>query len=119
MRAVTLMLLFTASGWADDAFGTWRLNSARSTFASDPRPTSITARIEPHAKGEVFTLDRLEADGRNTTFSTILYLDGQPREVDELRCSGTRSSRRLDSQTVEILGQCANGEWTRFVVRSS
>jgi len=51
------------------------MNAARSTLAGDIRPKSLTVRIEPHAKGEVFTLDRIEADGRSTSSSTILYLE--------------------------------------------
>jgi hypothetical protein len=113
------MLLLTVTGWADDAFGTWTMNPARSTVAPDSRPKSITIRIEPHAKGEVFTLDRIEADGRATTSSTILYLDGQPREFQDPECSGTQTSRRVDSQTVEILRSCTGGEWIRFVRRLS
>ena len=60
-------------------------------------------------------MDRIGGDGRITTSSTILYLDGKPRDFEELRCRGTQSSRRVDSQTVEILRKCASGEWTRFV----
>src|SRR5450631_4412043 len=119
MRTTALILLLTVSGWADDAFGTWTMNPARSALAPDPRPKSITIRIESHAKGEVFTLDRIEADGRATTSSTILYLDGQPREFQELGCSGTQSSRRVDSQTVEVLRKCAGGEWVRLGRRLS
>lgn len=48
---------------------------------------------------------------------TILYLDGTSRDFQDFGCSGTQSSRRVDSQTVEILRQCANGGWTRFVRR--
>ena len=83
----------------------------------DRRPKSITIRIEPHAKREVLTLDRIEADGRATTSSTILYFDGQPSEFQDLGCSGTQSSRRVDSQSVEILRTCASGGWTQFVRR--
>jgi hypothetical protein len=119
MRTTALILLLTVSGWADDAFGTWTMNPARSTVAPDPRRESITIRIESHAKGEVFTLDRIEADGRATTSSTILYLDGKSRDFQDPRCSGTQSSRRVDSQTVEILRTCASGGWIRFVRRSS
>jgi hypothetical protein len=113
------MLLLTAPAWADDAFGTWKVNSARSTIAPDTRPQSVTIRVESHAKGEVFTLDRIEADGRATTSSSILYLDGQPREFQDLGCSGTQSSHRVDSQTVEVLRKCASGEWVRLVRRLS
>lgn len=96
-------------GWAGDAFGTWTTNPARSTVVPDPRPKSITIRIESHPKGEIFTLDRMEADGRSTTVSTILYLDGTPQDYQDPRCSGTQSSRRVDGRTVEILRTCANG----------
>lgn len=113
------MLLLTAPAWADDASGTWKVNPARSTIAPDTRPQSVTIRVESHAKGEVFTLDRIEADGRATTSSTILYLDGQPREFQDPECSGTQTSRLVDSQTVEILRTCASGRWTRFVRRFS
>jgi hypothetical protein len=53
MRTTALILLLTVSGWADDAFGTWTMNPARSALAPDPRPKSIMIRIESHAKGEV------------------------------------------------------------------
>jgi hypothetical protein len=85
------------------------MNVARSTVGPNPHPKSIMIRIESHPKGEVFTLDRFEADGRSTTASTILYLDGRLRDFQESECSGTQSSRRVDSQTVEILRKCASG----------
>jgi len=119
MRAVVPFILLGAACWADVAFGIWKMNVTRSTFAGDTQPKSFTLRIEPHGKGEVFTLDRIEADGRTTTSSSILYLDGKERDYREPGCSGTQSSRRVDSQTVEILRKCASGEWTRFVRRSA
>jgi hypothetical protein len=67
----------------------------------------------------VFTLNRIDGNGRSTTSSTILYLDNKPREFQDFGCSGTQSSRRLDSQTVEILRTCVSGEWTRFIRRLS
>ena len=109
--------MFTATGDMI-AFGLWKVNPARSTGPRFFRE-SLTARFESHTKGEVFTLDRIDADGRSTTSSTILYLDGKPREFQGFGCSGTQSSRRLDSQTVEIVRTCASGEWTRFIRRLS
>ena len=108
MRTVPLLLLLAVACWAGDAFGTWKA-----------KLSSLTVRFEQHAKGEVFTLDRTDGDGRATTSSTILYLDGHPRDFQDLGCSGTQSSRRVDSRTVEILRQCGSGEWTRFVRRMS
>ena len=104
--------------WAGAAYGTWKLNFAQSTFAGGAQPRSFTIRIAPHAKGEVFTLDRVEADGRAISASTILYLDGTERDFSDNKCSGTQSSRRIDSQTTEILRNCGTGAWIRFVRRT-
>src|SRR5258708_37759881 len=114
MRAILLMLLLSTPNWAGDAFGIWKVNPIRST---DPYPESLTVQFEPHAKGEVFTLDRIDGDGRVTTASTILYLDGNPRDFQDPKCSGTQSSPRVDKRTVEVLRTCASGGWTRVVPR--
>jgi hypothetical protein len=117
MRAILLTLLLAVPSWAEGAFGFWKMNPGRSTFVPDAALRSLTVRIESHAKGEVFTLDKIERDGRATSDSTILYLDGNPRDFQDRGCSGTQSSHRLDSWTVEILRTCASGEWTRFIRR--
>jgi hypothetical protein len=121
MRIVPLLMLigaarFAAPIWAGDVFGVWKANLIRST---DHYPKSLVVRFEPHTRGEVFTLDRIDGDGRSTTSSTILYFDSNPRDFQGFGCSGTQSSRRLDSHTVEILRTCASGEWTRFIRRLS
>jgi hypothetical protein len=115
MRAILLMLLLTTASWADDQFGIWNLNRARSTPGGESPPKSFTVRIEPHAKGEVFTVDRVDADGRGTTSSTILYLDGKSRDFQDQDCSGTQLSRRVDKTTVEIVRNCNSGTRSRFV----
>ena len=118
MRVFLLSALLTAGCFAQ-TFGTWRLNADRTTFQGDTSPKSFILRIEPHAKGEVVTFERVEADGRTTSSSTILYLDEKPRDFQDIGCSGTQSSRRMDRRTVEILRKCGAGGWTRYVRRSS
>src|SRR5215813_7691633 len=71
MRIIVLVILVGAACWAAGAFGTWKMNGARSTFTGGPQPKSLSIRIEPHAKGEVFTVDRIEADGRATSKTEI------------------------------------------------
>jgi hypothetical protein len=95
------------------------MNPARSTFAGDTQPKGLTVRMEPHANGEVFTLDRIEADGRTTTLSTVLYLDNAPRRFEDFGCSGIQLSRRVDKQAVEILRQCDSGASIRLLRRST
>jgi hypothetical protein len=90
--------------------GTWRLDSTHSTFNKEIRPRSLSLRIEQHPKGEVLTFDRVERDGRVTSSSTVLYLDGASRDVEDFGCTGTQSSRRIDEQTVEMVRVCGNGE---------
>jgi hypothetical protein len=119
MRSVLTLMAIGAVCWANLAFGTWKMDAARSTFTGDTQPKSLTVRIEAHAKGEVFTVDRIEADGRATSSSTILYFDGSPRNFQDFACSGTQSSRRMDNQAVEILRNCENGAWIRLVRRSA
>lgn len=118
MRTTLMLLALSALCCANSALGTWKMDDTRSTFTGSPRPRSLTVRIEPHPKGEVFTLDRIEADGRATSSSTVLYFDGSPRDFQDFDCSGTQTSRRVDSQTVEILRKCGSGEWIRYIRRS-
>jgi len=119
MRTALLLMLFAAASWAGGAYGTWTLNATRSTFAGEIQPRSFTIRIEPHAKGEVLTVDRIEADGRVISSSILLYLDGTERDFSEGECSGTQSSRRIDSNTIEILRNCGAGAWTKLIRRTA
>jgi len=111
-----VLILVGVSSWASDAFGVWKLNSALSTRAGNEK--SVTLRIEPHNRGEVLTLDILAADGRASTSSTILYLDGKARDFQDSACSGTQSSRRVDSRTIEILRDCGGGRRVRLIRRT-
>ena len=119
MRSALLLMALGAAGWAGTAYGTWELEAAQSTFAGDTQPRSLTIRIQPHAKGEVFTMERIEADGRAISDSSILYLDGKERDFGDGECSGTQSSRRIDSQSIEILRNCGAAASTRFVRRTA
>lgn len=95
------------------------MNPARSTFSGGVQPKRFIIRIEPHQKGEVFTVEQTEPDGRNTSSSSILYLDGAPRAFQDFECSGTQASRRVDGMAVEILRRCGAGMWIKLVRRVS
>ena len=118
MRTVLLLIVFTAACWASSTFGTWKMDATRSTFTGGAQPKSFTLRIEPHSKGEVFTVEKVESDGRATSSSNILYFDGAPRDLQDFDCVGAQSSRRLDSRTVEIRRKCASGDGT-WLIRQS
>lgn len=118
MRAILLLALAGGAGWGGgDAVRVWKLSPGRSTFAADRQPRNLTLRIERHSRGEVFTVDRTEQDGRSTTDSTVLFLDGAPRDYQDPECRGTQSSQRVDNRTVEILRTCQAGGWIRLTLR--
>ena len=118
MRIILLLVLAGGAGWGrGDAVGVWKLSPGRSTFAADRQPRSLILRIESHPKGEIFTVDRTDQDGRSTTDSTVLFLDGKPRNYQDLDCNGTQSSQRIDNRTVEITRRCGTGAWMRFIRR--
>ena len=115
MRAPLLIMLAAAS-WGGDAFGVWKLNPARSTLAATEE--IVTVRIDPHAKGEVFTLEAVTSDGRASTSSTILYFDGKARDFEDSTCSGKQWSRHIDSRIVEIVRSCTGGGQARIIRRT-
>jgi hypothetical protein len=119
MRTIFLLTLIVTGNRAESAFGTWKVNTHRSIFTGVGAPKRLTVRIEPHAKGEVFTLDRVESDGRATSSSTILYFDSTPRDLQDFDCEGVQSSRRLDSRTIEIRRNCASSDGIWFVRQST
>ena len=111
-------VLFAAACYGQP-FGSWKLNAARSTFAGDIRPKSLTLRLEARAKGEVFTFERTGVTGQTTVSSVVLYFDGVARDFQEGECTGTQSSRRIDSETIEILRNCGGSASTRLVQRTA
>jgi hypothetical protein len=119
MRGFFLSMLFTTACCAGSMFGSWKMDVGRSKVTGSARPKSFTVRIQPHVNGEVFTLDRIESDGRTMSSSTVLHFDGVPREFEDFGCSGTQSSRRVDRQTMVILRVCAGGAWTWLIRQSA
>jgi hypothetical protein len=117
MRIVLLLVLAGGACWGDDALGIWKMNPRRSAFTAERAPRNFTLRIERHAQGEVFTVERTEQDGRSSSDSTILFFDGKPRDYQDLDCRGTQSSQRVDNRTVEILRTCEASAWMRVVRR--
>jgi hypothetical protein len=117
MTITPLLILLSTTAWAQNAFGTWGMNPARSVFIGDPHARAVTIRFEPHTKGEVFTWDAVRDNGQAETFSIILYFDGKVRDFQGLSCPGMgfQSSRRLDNRAIEISLNCQNGPKARIV----
>lgn len=112
IRAALLTLL-AATSWAGEAFGVWKLNSARSTLAGNQK--SVTLRTTHTRRGV-----QLGQGCRGSTRVDVQHdpvLRRQGRDFQDSTCAGTQSSRRADGGTVEILRQCAIGAQARFIRR--
>src|SRR5580658_36985 len=118
MQAAALIFLFSASAGAGAPLGIWIMNAARSTLAAHPRPKRLTIRIESRAKGEVFSLDRIEPGGRTTTPAPPSIWTASHAVPKTAGVRKPNRRRRVDSQTVETLRTCGPG-WIRFVRLSS
>src|SRR5262245_42327677 len=115
MKTIPLLLLFSASCWAQSASGVWNIDPTRSKFTGQPHLRILAVRFDSHPKGEVFTLDTVDGNGRAATNSVILYFDGKSRDFQDTSCTGTQSSRRLDNRTVEIVFNSGKGQPARFI----
>jgi hypothetical protein len=98
MRTILILTVCSTACCAGSLLGTWRIDRARSWFAVPDHPQSLTVRIEPHAKGRVFTLDRLEADGRTTVSATSCTSMAHPTTF---RISPVRARNRRGGRTNE------------------
>ena len=111
-----MLILLAATCWAGEAFGMWKLNPARSTLAGNEKSCDAPDRTAHARRGaSLWTRSRRWA---GVDFQHDLYFDGKARDFHDSACSGTQSSRRLDSQTVEILRECGSGAQIRLVRRA-
>src|SRR5262245_41333062 len=85
--ATVLLLTFVsigviAQGPAKPAFaGTWKLNTAKSTYTPGPTPKSQTAVLEAVDGGMKVVSDRVESDGQKVHFEWTAKFDGKDYPV--------------------------------------
>ena len=92
---VLLAMLMIITLWGAEApVGAWKVNPARSTWTGDPRLKSLIVRFQGHPHGEVFTQERIEADGRTATVrarsstSTVSPAISKALDAWEASCRG-------------------------------
>jgi hypothetical protein len=109
---------FLALGCFCQAFGTWKLNRAKSRDHTARLPKSATLRYESHQEGEISTWYSVRADGISETDSHILHLDGKDYACDDPSMPerlDTVSSKRLDARRTEIVYKNAGRAVLRLV----
>lgn len=82
----SLVVLFAASAVgvraADNpAFGTWKLNVAKSKYTGVPAPKELTRKIEADGDGAKYTFTGTAADGSSLSYSFSTKFDGADSAV--------------------------------------
>jgi hypothetical protein len=96
-------VLAIASGTAaaaDPIIGTWKLNTAKSTFSPGPGPKSQVRTYAESDKGTVLTIKSTAADGKETTATLTFKDDGKSYPVSGNPDFDTVSVKRVDALTI-------------------
>jgi hypothetical protein len=87
----------------DSSTGTWKLNTAKSSFAQNPPPTSATRTYTATPGGTHVVIEEEFADGRKTRVETLITYDGKPHPVSNRDYDSIASRRIGSNETVADL----------------
>jgi hypothetical protein len=90
----------TAQAQPDSAFGTWKLNAAKSKFAEGTAPTSTTVTIEAAGQAIKVTTRTVRMSGKVVETHYTAYYDGMDYPVEGTADYDTVSLKR-NGMTVE------------------
>lgn len=98
------VVLLAAGGSAQSPTGlagTWKLNSAKSTFSPGPAPTSMSITYTPAGDMMKISVDVIAADGTKGHWEMSGAYDGKENPVTGNPDADTISLRRVDDKTTE------------------
>lgn len=81
--------------------GTWKLNSAKSTFSPGPAPTSMSITYTPSGDTMTIAVDVIAADGTKGHWEMSGAYDGKEYPVTGNPDADTISFKRVDDRTTE------------------
>jgi hypothetical protein len=99
----TVAMAFAAStAWAaDEVYGTWKLNTAKSQFKPGPAPKASTIKFEASGKGVKSTQEMVPATGDKTTGTYTAQYDGKDYPVTGSPVADTVALKMTNAKTVE------------------
>jgi hypothetical protein len=101
-KFLVLALVLAGAAWAADSnVGTWKLNTAKSTYSPGPAPKSNTVTIVAVGNGIHLTAEGIDAAGKATHVEYTAKYDGQDSPVTGVPYADTVSLTRIDANTVE------------------
>jgi len=103
--ATTLLLVALAlnvsAAAADQQSGTWKMNSAKSTYSPGPAPKSITVKIDSDADSIKLSSDGIDAAGNPTHIEYTAKYDGKDYAITGVPNADTIALKRIDASTTE------------------
>ena len=101
-KFLVLALVLAGEAWAADSnVGTWKLNTAKSTYSPGPAPKSNTVTIVAVDNGIHLTALGVDAVGKPTHVEYTAKYDGQDSPVTGIPYADTVGLKRIDANTVE------------------
>ncbi len=95
-------IVFSSSALAaENWLGTWKLDTAKSSFVPGPGPKSLTLKFEATKGGIKFTGDGVNAEGKPTHTKFVSKFDGQEVPYKGNPDADTASAKRIDDNTYE------------------
>jgi hypothetical protein len=97
--------LMLAKGTADSLIGSWKLNSAKSTFSPGPAPKSQALKYEMQGDELEVTADTVNADGTTRHEAYGAKFDGKEYLINGDPDRDSATMRRIDAYTTEVVGK--------------
>ena len=99
--SLVVTVLQAAQPTEDTSAGTWKLNIAKSTFASNTPPKSETRIHTVTRKGTRVVIEDEYADGKKTRVETLVTYDGKPQPTTGSGIFDSTATKRIDRNVTE------------------
>jgi hypothetical protein len=99
--SLVVTVLQAAPPAEDTSAGTWKLNLAKSTFASNTPPKSETRIHTVTPKGTHVVIEDEYADGKKTRVETLVTYDGRPQPTTGSGIWDSTATKRIDRYVTE------------------
>ena len=99
--SLVVAVLQAAQPAEDTSAGTWKLNIAKSTFASNTPPKSETRIHTVTPKGTRVVIEDEYADGKKTRVETLVTYDGRPQPTTGSGIWDSTATKRIDRYVTE------------------
>jgi hypothetical protein len=100
---VGVLTLFVATAAADQASGTWKMNTEKSKYSPGPPPKSLTVVVESDDTNYKIDATGTDADGKPIHVQYSATFDGKDYSVTGVAKADSVSVKRIDADAVETV----------------